>query len=159
MGQELGWSRARKWAEIEKTVKFLESMGLGEGEIARVSASGFMEPKAVGAVEHVQSWVWGLRKALFSPFSVSALSSLATGSSPTTSPVLAHSRSKFESGEVGVLKALFEAKAGAEAKLALKDVYKVVKEVPYPGYEEVSRKDWDYVIGERICWDIGECGD
>lgn len=133
MGEELGWSRSRKWREIQDTVRFLESMGLAPGSIVSLP-----EPPPRGPIEKVRSVLWrAFSGAWYAPNNVRLLS-----------------RARFEAGEVATLKNVFEKWAtktdadDEEQKVFTKDVLEMLKEVPVSGYQEITKKTFEYVLVE-----------
>ncbi len=121
MADELDWSRSRKAEELRDSMKFFESMGLSPVTIVPTPPA---QTYAKQIWEKVENALWGgvsgSQKALYA-------------------------RARFEPGEVGTLRAAFE-KYASDEKISTTDVINVLKEVP--GYEDVSRNDYDYVLEE-----------
>jgi len=134
MGDELNWSRSRKWAEIERAAQFFESMGLAPGSLTVLP-----EPMPRGIVEKIQSTLWR---------TISGGIYGGTSSIQKQAPHI-YSRAKFEPGEVAILKVLFEKHASGvsgEEKVYTKDILELLKELP--AYEEIKPKTYEYVLVE-----------
>ncbi|KAF9054868.1 FAD dependent oxidoreductase-domain-containing protein [Panaeolus papilionaceus] len=124
MGEELGWSYARKRSEIWKATRFLESMGLPRAYVQR----GFVpEPIARGWGEWVQAGVW-------------------RGWGAVKGDSLGVGRARFEAGELDALKKVWVAKKSEVKGVKRGEVVGMLKEIP--GYEGVSRKEVEYVLEE-----------
>lgn len=138
MGEELNWSRSRKWKEIQDAVGFLESsMGLTKGTVIALP-----EPPPRGVVEHIQSFLW---KTLSGKLPWSAVP-------PRVVPPQ-YSRARFEPGEVDIIRSVFDRRAkvqqaDSEKKVGASEILDMLKEVSVPGYADVSKKTLDYVLAE-----------
>jgi glycerol-3-phosphate dehydrogenase len=127
MAEELGWRRARKREEIERAVEFLATMGLapGAGAILLESAPNSMLERLI--------------YALWRP-----------GTAPGAKVSAVYSRAQFEAGEVDALRDVYlrraRAVAGQDTRLSKSEVIDLLRETP--GYEDVSVKDYEYVLDE-----------
>ncbi|KAF9448000.1 DAO-domain-containing protein [Macrolepiota fuliginosa MF-IS2] len=164
MSEELNWSRTERNNQIREAVEFLVgSMGLDQGYVSdaggrsghdvglgvrrvkeRVQPRGWVERSERGVW-----WAWG---------SVSrVVGAIMAGKAGVGERGRVLGRAKFEVGEVGGLKSVFDkhavsAKSAAGAggdtkgKIDKGEVLEIVKYVP--GYEEVTRKELEYVLEE-----------
>ncbi|KAI0657281.1 DAO-domain-containing protein [Cubamyces menziesii] len=130
LAEELRWSPARAKAEFAAAQDFLASMGLPPGAAPRPLSS---TPKTV--VECFESAL-GVKRTR-----------PATGAQE-----IVYSRAQFAAGEVEALHGAFEKRvpaerrAGGEEKLAVGEVFELVKGLP--GFQEIRQKDYDYVLEE-----------
>ncbi|KAI0335747.1 DAO-domain-containing protein [Cubamyces sp. BRFM 1775] len=132
--EELHWAPARAKAEFAAAQDFLASMGLPPGAAPRPLSS---EPRTV--VECFES-----------ALGMKTRSRGAPGTSGAQEIV--YSRAQFAAGEVEALHGAFEKRvpaerrAGGEDKLAVGEVFELVKNLP--GFQEIRQKDYDYVLEE-----------
>lgn len=135
MAEEYNWSRSERKRQVERAVKFFESMGLSPGSVPILP-----ETTPRGLLERTEDAVWRFGSALLGTL----------GYQTQASRKQVHSRSKFEHGEVAALKNAFTKSVGATGgdspRVMKKEVMDILKEVP--GYEGISRKDYDYVFEE-----------
>jgi glycerol-3-phosphate dehydrogenase len=129
MAEECGWSTARKAAEIARACTFLTSMGLPASSAAAASAAVPKPTTLAGRIEHALHTGLGLR---------------APAHKPTT---LIHGRAQVDAAEMDAFKSAFRRETGADAEtLPRVAVLGLVKSLP--GYENVSQKEYEYVLVE-----------
>ena len=133
MAEDLGWSRSRQKAEIERATKFLASMGLPPG----------IEPPPLKTHSLVER-LWSLFGLI-----AQASSEVRT---PRAAREMVYSRAQFEAGEIAALRDAFTARTQqypaveGETHLGRADVIGLIKSLR--GYEGVSQKDYEYVLTE-----------
>ncbi|EIW81182.1 DAO-domain-containing protein [Coniophora puteana RWD-64-598 SS2] len=159
MASELGWSRARRAAELRAVHTFLCSMGIPAD--APLPA---LLPR--GALEHAWDGAWRLGTGAL------ALVGLGTGGGAwARGPGVMYSRARYDAGEVEALRELFarhahvapeaaggaasDEKATAAAATAVEEQEKVIRKEElrdvlggFPGYEGIPPADYEYVLEE-----------
>ncbi|KAJ8474520.1 hypothetical protein ONZ45_g15920 [Pleurotus djamor] len=144
MSEELHWSSQRKLQEIERSIRYFETMGLTSAE-ADTLVQNTKELMRKGTwFGKAEGWVWKLAGYGGDEGSLDFGSTLQS-----VGPV--YSRALFVPGEIELLKAAFESKsstdaASAEGSVGRDEVIEALKSVP--GYENVSKKEFNYVLEE-----------
>ncbi|KAJ7221662.1 FAD dependent oxidoreductase-domain-containing protein [Mycena pura] len=131
MAVELHWSRAERARQITRAVEFLASMGLAPG-------TALLPPQGIRA--RVGHAVWAAARGI--------------GLAAAAPPALAYSRARFDGAELAALKSAFARGAREipgpagppEVRLVKPALRSVLREVP--GYENISQKEYDYVLEE-----------
>jgi glycerol-3-phosphate dehydrogenase len=133
MGKEMGWGEEEKRRQVREGVRFLRTMGLGEGE-----GRGLLE------VVRERGWVEKVRNGLGEMVGVFGLGHVGGVANVKEG----WGRAKFEPGEVALLKTVFERNAvgSGEMRIGREVLWEVLSQVP--GYEGISRREFDYVLEE-----------
>jgi len=133
MAEDLNWSKSRQQAEIDRATRFLASMGLPpDTEPPPLRTHGFAE------------MLWALLG--FTAQAPSEARILRVGRE------MVYSRAQFEAGEITALRDAFTARTQrypaveGETHLGRADVIGLIKSLK--GYEEVSQKEYEYVLTE-----------
>jgi glycerol-3-phosphate dehydrogenase len=158
MTEELNWSRSERNKQIKNTVNFLiETMGLDEGYVGGYEG-GYVKKikekvKPVGVVEMTERGICWLRKSFVG---LVGLTSLGNNAGLCVAPLAGGGeklrtlgRARFEAGEVGILKLVFDNHATGEenkSKLSTSLILDIVKQVS--GYETITPKELNYVLDE-----------
>ena len=133
MAGDLNWSLSRQRAEVERTTKFLASMGLPPG----------IEPPPLKTHSLMEKF-W-----TFLGYTAQVLGD--TGTSRAAQEIV-YSRAKFEAGEITALHEAFTVRVQqypaieGETHLGREDAINLIRSLK--GYEGVSQKDYEYVLTE-----------
>ncbi|KAF7762401.1 hypothetical protein Agabi119p4_8994 [Agaricus bisporus var. burnettii] len=161
MTEELNWSRSERNKQVKNSVTFLiETMGLDEGYVGghdKEYARKIKERvKPVGVIEKMERGVWWLKKSFGGLVGVTtfvAANNSGIGIAPLAGgggeKLRTLGRARFEAGEVGILKSVFEnhlAEEDSESRLPTSSILDIVKQVS--GYETISPKEFNYVLDE-----------
>lgn len=161
MTEELKWTRSERNKQIRDAVEFLVgSMGLDEGYV--VGGGDAVKRikeriKPVGLVERFERGVWWLGKSLTGLVGATTTNvGLGGGGSGggmgiSGEKVRVLGRSRFEVGEVGILKSVFDKHSSTtttdnKGKLSTQSILEVVKQVS--GYETITPKEFEHVLDE-----------
>ncbi|PCH39804.1 DAO-domain-containing protein [Wolfiporia cocos MD-104 SS10] len=120
MAEERKWSKARKVEETAAATRFLASMGLPPGALPHREAKGLIE-RVEGSL------------------------GFAHARKPRAAPDMVYSRALFEAGEVDALQTAFASRA-KEDRVKHEEALDLIRGLP--GYGQVKRKDYDYVLEE-----------